>query len=86
MTSARATLLKRIQVCDFALNDAALYLDTHPDDQLALDYYKRYAAMKNEAWENYVQNYGPLMQSDYDGGNTWNWVDGPWPWDKEANN
>ena len=76
----REMLLKRVQVCDFALNDAALFLDTHPDDQAALAYYKKYLALRGEAVEAFTGKFGPLTKGDYDGGARWQWVDGPWPW------
>lgn len=79
----REVLLKRVQVCDFALNDAALFLDTHPEDPDALAFYKKYLDMRKKAAEDYTAKYGPLRKSDYDGGPRWTWVDGPWPWQNE---
>ncbi len=80
----REVLLKRIQVCDFALNDAALYLDTHPQDAAALSYYKKYHALRRSAADDYVASYGPLSHADYNGGPRWKWVDGPWPWQNKS--
>lgn len=79
----RELLLKRIQVCDFVLLDAALYLDTHPDDKQALEFYKKHLDMRNAAASEYILKYGPLKHMDYDGGARWNWVDGKWPWQLE---
>lgn len=79
----RELLLKRVQVCDFALNDAALFLDTHPDDQEALRFYKKHLDMRKEASKEFTSKYGPLTKSDYDSGNRWLWVDGLWPWQNE---
>lgn len=79
----RDILLKRVQVCDFALNDAALFLDTHPEDQMALEHYKKHMEMRTAAAQAYVKQFGPLAHSDYDGGPRWTWVDGPWPWQNE---
>ena len=76
----REVLLKRVQVCDFALNDAALYLDTHPEDSAALAYYKKYLDMRTGAVREFESRFGPLTHGGYDGGPRWNWVDGPWPW------
>lgn len=76
----RDSLLKHIQVCDFALNDAALFLDTHPDDVEALDYYTKYAEMRKKAAADFTAKYGPLAQTDYDDGPRWSWVQEPWPW------
>lgn len=79
----RNMLLKRIQICDFALNDAALFLDVNPDDQAALAYYKKYQALREKAVTEYVAKYGPLARNDYDGGPRWKWTDNPWPWHLE---
>ncbi len=78
----RELLLKRVQVCDFALNDAALFLDTHPNDQDALAFFKKHTAYKKKACEDYECKYGPLTVDDYDGGCHWAWIDGPWPWQR----
>ena len=81
----REVLLKRVQVCDFALNDAALFLDTHPDNTDALAFYKKHLTMREKAIEDYTAKFGPLTKADYDGGSHWTWVDNPWPWQsKEA--
>lgn len=79
----RERLLKRVQVCDFALNDAALFLDTHPDDQDALAFYKKHLEMREAAAKEFTDKFGPLTKADHDGGSRWTWVDGPWPWQNE---
>ena len=79
----RSILLKRVQICDFALNDAALYLDTHPEDADALAYYKKYLDMRAAAVSDFESRFGPLTKGAYDGGKRWTWVDGPWPWQME---
>lgn len=79
----REMLLKRLQVCDFALNDAALFLDVNPEDEKALAYYRRYQALRKDALDAYTSKYGPVSRNDYDGGPRWNWVDTPWPWQPE---
>jgi len=82
----REILLKRVQICDFVLNDTALFLDTHPTDPMALGYYKKYLTIREKASKEFVEKYGPLVRSDYAGGPRWDWVDEPWPWQnkKEA--
>lgn len=75
------TLMHRIQVCDFALKEAALFLDTHPDNKDALAFFAKHKAMREKAYEEYVKLFGPLTPMDYDGGPEWRWVEGPWPWE-----
>lgn len=79
----REVLLKRVQMCDFVLSDTALFLDSHPEDPMALEYYKKYLQMRREAADAFTQKYGPLTHHEYDGGPRWNWVDGPWPWQNQ---
>lgn len=81
----RKTLLHRIQVCDFALNEAGLFLDTHPNDKAALEYYSRYLQMSKDARDEYVKKFGPITTRDYNGEASWKWVDDPWPWEREDN-
>jgi spore coat protein JB len=76
----REMLLRRVQVCDFALNDAALFLDNNPGDAMALEYYRKYQKLRNEAVAAFTARFGPLARGDYNGGARWNWVDNPWPW------
>ena len=78
-------LLNRIQMCDFALVDMGLYLDTHPDDEQALRFYQKYQEMRKTAATEYITKYGPLVATDYAGQTRWPWIDDPWPWEfKEA--
>lgn len=81
---SRHTLMKKIQVYAFNLLETALYLDTHPDDQQAMAYYGKVKKAYDEHVAAYEAEYGPLSM----GGNVgkgWQWVDGPWPWETEAN-
>ncbi|MBQ9942498.1 MAG: spore coat protein CotJB [Christensenellaceae bacterium] len=85
MENNRAVLLRRLQVCDFVLIELQLYLDGHPTDREALAMYTRYKTMRCQAAEEYTRAYGPIDPLDFCGGERWNWVDGPWPGEKEGN-
>ena len=39
MNETARTLMQRIYEASFAVDDIVLYLDTHPDDMNALNYY-----------------------------------------------
>ena len=62
--SERQRLLKRLQVCEFTLDDVRLYLDSHPCDRAALEYYKKHLEMRNKAYQDYIEKFGPLMAND----------------------
>ncbi len=81
----KSALLKEIQAEDFAVYEAALYLNGHPTCQEALNYYCQHRNASKTLKEQYESTYGPLtIYGNYDG-NCWRWVDDPWPWEKEAN-
>lgn len=77
-------LLKRIQYLSFALVDVNLYLDTHPMDIAALNYYHNYRALYNQAVSEYTARYGPLTPGTVESRNRWTWIDKPWPWEREV--
>ncbi len=76
----RDALLRYIQVCDFAINDAALFLDTHPDDRDALEFYKKHTEMRKKAGAEFAAKYGALSHMEHAHGANWGWGGGPWPW------
>ena len=78
----KQVLLNRIRVCDFVLTESALYLDTHPDDAQALEFYHKHLAMRQQAMEEYSKQYGTLVRTQPHSTEHWDWVDNPWPWEK----
>ena len=82
---SRSALLKEIQAEDFAVYEAALFLDGHPTCQEALDYYCQHRRAAMELKEEFETCYGPLTIYGNRNGNCWGWVSSPWPWEKEAN-
>jgi len=81
---AQQELFRKIQIYGFVLADTALYLDTHPTDQAALNYYEKYRQINRKAIEEYTRCYGPLTLDDVDVNNKWTWIEKPWPWQWEA--
>ncbi len=78
---SQGQLLEWIFLTKFACVDSSLYLDTHPEDQEALDYFQEYNRLYNEAMDLYAKTYGPLTIAHAKScGTYWNWVNMPWPW------
>lgn len=73
-------LLRRVYETGFALDDVSLYLDTHPTDREAMNYYQYVKKMNQEAVDAYEQAYGPLMINQVTS-NNWSWIKSPWPWE-----
>jgi len=76
-------LLNRLRELNFALLETNLYLDGHPNNRKALEYYKKVKAARDIAYEDYVKNCGPMfavdVRQDY-----WSWINDPWPWQTEG--
>lgn len=76
-----SNLLRQIYEVSFAMDDIILYLDTHPADCEALNYYHTVANMRRQAMAAYAQQCGPLMLDEVTSQNYWTWVNDPWPWE-----
>lgn len=74
-----------LQALGFAVNELALYLDTHPEDKEALELYRQYQNLYATLSEEFARKYGPMnhaMPSDQE---TYTWINDPWPWEFAAN-
>ncbi len=81
----RKQLLLTIQKYDFALYELQLYLDTHPNCRNALSRWQHLQALRQKAVNSYVQKFGPIRPDQTDGKMPFQWLEGPWPWEREAN-
>ena len=77
-------LLKQIQMYDFAVIEAGLFLDTHTKDKEALNYFNKVKKIAKEKQREYESKYGPLMMNFTEGATTWEWATKPWPWEVEV--
>ena len=80
----RKKLLSYLSEISFALNDLTLYLDTHENEEEALQYFFELNQKRKEALKDYSRWYGPLVldravPSDY-----WHWASQPMPWEGGA--
>ena len=74
-----------LQAMGFAIQELALYLDTHPDDKEALALYRAYQKMNHKAMMEYSEKCGPLNHKMPVDDQTYTWLDDPWPWEYAAN-
>lgn len=74
-------LLRYIFTTSFSIDDIKLYLDTHPTDKQALEYYEKVSEVRKRAIDEYTQHFGPLTADKVNAMNRWTWIDGPWPWE-----
>ncbi len=69
----------------FAIQELALYLDTHREDREALELYRSYQDLYQKGEARYVKEFGPLNHMQSGSGDRYQWLDEPWPWDYAAN-
>lgn len=74
-------LMKQVYETGFALVDLVLYLDTHPEDKEALNYYYYVADLYEQAAKAYEEQCGPLTTEGVMDENYWTWINDPWPWE-----
>ena len=85
MKTCRCRMLKTVQALSFAVHETVLYLDGHPDDRAALDYYTAQKKKLDEAIYAYETTWGPLTANGAAGDGSWSWIKGPWPWKYDTN-
>lgn len=78
----REELMNQLMAYKFAINDMSLFLNTHPDDEIALKYHNEYVCEFNKIKEEYERNYGPItFETEMD---SWQWGSDRWPWEVEV--
>ena len=80
-----STPLAELQALEFVLLELALYLDTHSDDGEAFTLFKQYGAMERAAKTAYETRFGPLTKSAAASGDSYRWLQEPWPWNYAQN-
>ena len=74
-----------LQALGFAINELALYLDTHREDQEAFELYRQYQEMYHKGMMLYSKEQGPITHIGPNQGNQYRWLNDPWPWEYAAN-
>ena len=76
----KEALMRQIMEAGFAMDDVVLFLDTHPENQDALRYYKAVRDMRDQSMAAYESQFGPLRYTDVMS-SSWDWVTEKWPWE-----
>ena len=75
------TPLSELQALGFAVQELALYLDTHRDDQEALEVYRNYQKLYKHCREEYLRKRGPMTHMQVSEEKQYAWLNDPWPWE-----
>ena len=83
-TEKPVTPMSDMQTLAFIIQELALYLDTHREDQEALQMYQAYQQMYDKCMREYTQKCGPMNHRTPAEG-PYRWLDDPWPWEYAKN-
>lgn len=78
------TPLTELQTMAFAIQELALYLDTHAEDAEALEVYRQLQKMYHDGVTIYEEANGPLTHNSPVCG-PYKWLNDPWPWEYAKN-
>lgn len=78
------TPMTELQTMGFALQELALYLDTHKDDKEAFEVFETLQRMYAKGREKYEKDCGPLTHNS-PMADRYSWLDDPWPWEYAGN-
>lgn len=77
----RNALMLEIMKYQLVTLDSALFLNTHPNDPIALIRHHEYSTRLMQLKDEFAQKYGPLDSYTPDMSGTWRYIDSPWPWE-----
>ena len=75
------SLSSDLQALAFAVQELALYLDPHRQDEEALNLYRQYQGLYRQARAQYSAAEGPLNHTSETESGGYTWLDDPWPWE-----
>ncbi len=84
-TELTNTPLAELQALSFAINELSLYLDTHQNDEEALELYRAYQELYEKGMKTYNETYGPLTHNQVETTGNYRWLKDPWPWEYSEN-
>ena len=62
-----------------------MFLDTHPKNKEALEYFEYYQNARKQALKEYSSRFSPLtLDTVPKGTDFWAWANKPWPWEMEG--
>ena len=79
------TPMTDLQSLAFAIQELALYLDTHRDDRDALELYRNYQKMYDHCRDEFRKQFGPMNHMQISDSESYEWLDDPWPWEYGKN-
>lgn len=75
------TPMTELQTIQFAIQELALFLDTHRNDAEALALYREYQQRYRKCLEKYTEKHGAMNHQLPSQAQCYDWLDDPWPWE-----
>ena len=76
--------MQDLQAANFAITELGLYLDTHADDEEAVQLFNQYVEQYEMLRQQAEQSGMALTQMEAAAGGSYTWLQEPWPWDMET--
>ena len=73
-----------LQAVNFAITELGLYLDTHSDDEEAVQLFNQYVEQYEMLRQQAEQSGMALTQMEAAAGGSYTWLQDPWPWGAET--
>lgn len=80
----REKMLTKVRELAFTVHELNLFLDSHPDNRMALKYFRKYNDELKNATTAYEELYGPLTAAAETDCEQWDWIKRPWPWENDS--
>ncbi len=80
----RRTAELALMQAGFAMQETALFLDTHPECKEALEAFYTMQDAYADLAVAFIERFGPLEAGDDGNDKKWAWVNTPWPWQLEG--
>ena len=77
----KETMLLKVSELCFTVHEINLYLDSHPENKMAMRYFRKYNEELKRLTAAYEQIYGPLTATSETNCEEWSWIKRPWPWE-----
>jgi len=70
-----------IGIVSFVLTELSHYMDTHPTDRNAIEYFNHYNRIRHQMIKEFSMKYFPLTLDLAESNKEWRWGDAPLPWE-----
>lgn len=74
-------MLYDIGIVSFVVTELVLYLDTHMQDETAIEYLNHYNRIRQEMLQEFAKEYYPLTLDSMEGSDRFTWGMAPLPWE-----